>query len=111
MKFMTIPEAAKYFEIDVQVIRRGVQSGKYPLMRVGNRSLLDVDGMREIVEAERRVGLSIEDVHEMTGLSIGTIRRGIKEGWLPCWKRGTAFQFDEDELRQALQARIEHNTK
>lgn len=114
MKFMTIPETAKHFKMDVQVIRRGVQSGKYPFIKVGNRVLLETETMQAIVEAEARKGLSIDEVHEMTGLSIGTIRRGIKEGWLPCWKRGAAFQFDADEVREALRTlmeRVEQSTK
>lgn len=107
MKFMTIPETAKHLDTDTQVLRRGVQSGKYPFIKVGNRVLLEIEGTKAVVAKEARDGLSIEEVHNMTGLSIGTIRRGIKEGWLPCWKRGVSYHFDEGEVREALRVLME----
>jgi len=35
----------------------------------------------------------------------------VREGWMPCDKTGRAFMFDMDEVRAAIEARIQAQTK
>ena len=71
----------------------------------GSRTLVDLDTAREILK-QVMDGATIEDVSKETGLNITAIRRGIREGWIPCEKPGKAYVFDLDEVKKALRKRM-----
>ena len=102
MKLVTINEAAPMLGKSSQQLRRGIDAGRYPYVPIGSRKLVDVDELREIIKRENAT-IGIEDAAELTGLSVSTIRRGAREGWLPCTKTGKAYEFLPGELLDALQ--------
>ncbi|MDL2317686.1 excisionase family DNA-binding protein [Eubacteriales bacterium OttesenSCG-928-A19] len=106
MKFMTVADAAKLLGVCEPILRRGIKAGRYPAMKVGRRTLIEVEAAAEIVARDMRTGISIQEVSDQTGLAISAIRRGIVEGWIPAWKRGTTYQFDPEEVRAALLSRM-----
>ena len=104
MRLLTIPEAARILEMDTQRLRRGVHAGRYAHYEIDGRTLVDVDALGEIIEAERRT-ISIEEAAELTGLTKTMIRRGAKGGWLSCERIGKAYRFTPARLLEALEGR------
>lgn len=102
MNMATINEAAKALGINAQKLRRGVESGKYPFVPIGTRKLVDIDKLREIMGTEDAT-IGIKEASELTGLSEKTIRRGIREGWLPHQRHGKAYELKPGEIIAALQ--------
>ena len=77
-------------------------------MKLGNRMLVDLDTAKDILKPMKE-GASIEDVSQATGLNITAIRRGIREGWIPCEKPGKAYVFQLDEVLKAIENRMAAN--
>lgn len=102
MKLATINEAAVMLVKSPQQLRRGVDAGRYPFIQVGTRKLVDVDELREIVNHEAAT-IGIEEASELTGLPVSAIRRGIREGWIPCERPGKAYAIKPGELLESLQ--------
>ncbi len=105
MKFKTIKGAAEALGIPEGRMRRAVRTGKVPSMKLGSRTVVDIDAAAGILRSAQ--GVSIDEVSQETGLSVPAIRRGIREGWIPCEKPGKAFVFDMDAVREAIQTRIQ----
>lgn len=108
MRFATIRDAAAALGITESRMRRAVQTGMVPSMKLGSRSVVDIDAAAEIIKTAE--GVSIEAVSRETGLSVSAIRRGIREGWIPCEKPGRAFVFQMDAVKAAICARVEAQT-
>lgn len=109
MNLKTIRVTADMLGVSENTVRRAVHDGKIPYIMVGNRSLVDADAARNVLTGKE--GSSIEDVAAATGLKVNTIRRAIKEGWMPCEKVGRAFVFQMDEVKAAIDARIRGQNK
>lgn len=109
MKFRTIREAAEVLGVTESRLRRAVQSGRVPSMKLGTRNVVDIDAAAEMLN--RVPGVGIAEVSEETGLSVSAIRRGIREGWIPFEKPGKAFVFDLDLVRDAIRARVYDQTQ
>ena len=54
MRFQTIPEAARLLGLTTQQLRRGIAAGRYPSYEINGRTMVDVDALGEIIEAEKR---------------------------------------------------------
>lgn len=108
MKLATINEAAQTLGKSPQQLRRGIEAGRYPFVSIGTRKLVDVDELVEIVNKENAT-IGIVEAIELTGLSDKTIRRGIREGWLPYIREGKAYRFLPGELLNALQGMKQRN--
>ena len=102
MKFATISEAASVLGRSEQQLRRGVESGRYPHAKICGRKLVDIDELTEIIKAENAT-IGIKEAAELTGLPAKTIRRGAREGWLPCSKGAKAYEFIPGQLLEALE--------
>lgn len=102
MKLATINEAAQILGKSPQQLRRGIDAGRYPFVSIGTRKLVDVDELTDIINRERAT-ISIKEAAELTGLPVSTIRRGAREGWLPCSKEGKSYEFLPGQLLNALQ--------
>lgn len=109
MNLKTIRVTADMLGVSENTVRRAVHDGKIPYIMVGNRSLVDADAARNVLTGKE--GSSIEDVAAATGLKVNTIRRAIKEGWMPCEKVGRALVFQMDEVKAAIDARIRGQNK
>ena len=109
MKLVTINEAAPMLGKSTQQLRRGVDSGRYPYVPIGSRKLVDVDELREIIRAESaRIG--IKEAAELTGLPVNTIRRGVREGWIPSTKVGKEYEILPGELLDTLESMKKRET-
>ena len=104
MRLQSIPDAARLLVLTAQQLRRGIQAGRYPSYEIEGRTMVDVDALGEIIEAEKRT-IGIEEAAELTGLSKTMIRRGARGGWLPCEKIGKAYRFIPAKLLEALEGR------
>lgn len=102
MRLMTISEAARLLGISEQRLRRGVEAGRYPYIRIGSRKLVDVDELEPVIRAEQAT-IGIREAAQLTGLPMTAIRRGAREGWLPCRKDGKAYLFQPAQLLDALE--------
>lgn len=104
MKLATIPDAAKTLAVSESRLRRDARAKRVPCIKVGNRTLVDVGGARDLYAA--RDGLTIKELSAETGLTIGGIRRAIREGWLPCWVDGNRYRFNREDVNLAIEQRM-----
>lgn len=104
MNLKTIRVTADMLGVSESTVRRAAHDGKIPYIMVGNRSLVDADAAKKVLAGKE--GSSIEDVAAATGLKVNTIRRAIREGWMPCEKSGRAFVFQMDEVKAAITNRM-----
>ena len=51
--------------------------------------------------------MSIKELAELLGVSIDTVRRAARSGLIPFTRKGTAYRFDWQKVRQAMRARAE----
>ena len=104
MRLKTIPEAARLLGMTAQQLRRGVRACNYPSYDIDGRIMVDVDEMARIMELER-ASIGIAEAAQLTGLSIGMIRKGVRGGYLPYIKVGNGFRFVPARLLEALEGR------
>ena len=81
MNLQTVRTICKELGIPEIRVRRAIEAGKLDTMKLGSRTLVDLDTAREILKPVMD-GATIEDVSKETGLNITAIRRGIREGWI-----------------------------
>lgn len=105
MNLQTVRTICKELGIPEIRVRRAIDAGKLDTMKLGSRTLVDLDTAREILKPMVE-GATIEDVIRETGLKETAIRRGIREGWIPYEKPGKAYMFDLDAVKKALRKRM-----
>ena len=105
MNLQTIRIVCEKLNVSESQVRRAVANKQLPSLKLGNRQLVDMDTAEAILKPII-TGATIEQVSEATGLSVSGIRRGIREGWLPCDKSGKAFIFQIDEVIKAIENRM-----
>ena len=106
MKMRTIPEAARELNRSESFLRRGVETGKWKIFQAGRRTLLDVEDVARQLGPDR-AGVGLLEISRLTGLSMNQIRCGIREGWLPHWVDRKKYLMDPDEVRRAIQDRMQ----
>ena len=105
MNLQTVRTICKELGIPEIRVRRAIDAGKLDTMKLGSRTLVDLDTAREILKPMVE-GATIEDVIRETGLKETAIRRGIREGWIPYEIPGKAYVFDLDAVKKALRKRM-----
>lgn len=105
MNLQTVRTICKELGIPEIRVRRAIDAGKLDTMKLGSRTLVDLDTAREILKPMVE-GATIGDVIRETGLKETAIRRGIREGWIPYEKPGKAYVFDLDAVKKALRKRM-----
>lgn len=107
MRMRTINEAAESLGVTREQIKRGMDDGRYPFTMWGNRRLVDIDVLREIIDAEnaKEKPVGICECARRTGLSVNTIRRMRQRGFLPATKIGRNYKFDLAEVQRILAGR------
>lgn len=112
MKLATTNEAAKALGISAQLIRSGIKTGRFPCLYLGTRMMVDLDQLREIVAEEHAVqGISIEEVSELTGLRVTSVRRGVRAGWIPAVMVGGKYLFQPEKVLEAIAEQMSSGTK
>ena len=100
MRIMTVGEAAAALGISRSQLRRGIQSGKYPAIYWGGRILVDLDALKAIIAAERRVGLKA--CADQIGMSASTLRRMAQAGLIPYTVENGRYLFEPELVKEAL---------
>ena len=112
MRMMTCREASEELQsygVTKDRIKRGCLEGKYPHIRIGNRILVDVDMLEEIVSKEMRNKddlLSTQELAQRVGLSESSIRRAVADGWIPCEIVGRNMRFRLIEVQEAIERKM-----
>ena len=102
--------AAEMLGVNENRVRRAARDGRIPSMQLGNRTLVDVDAARGVLSPEPE-GVKIDVVSEETGLTVTAIRRAVRDGWLPYIKPGKAYLFRMEDVRAAIEKRMEEQAK
>lgn len=86
MYLVTCAEAAKQLGMNAQTVRRRIHAGEVPCLTIAGRVLVDLDALRAALERSTHESgmLTMEQLGELTGLSLRDIRRGLSDGWLTC---------------------------
>lgn len=104
MNLQTIRTVARELDIPESTVRSAVRNGRLPSLPLGNRMLVDLDAARGTLRPHP--GLNIHQLSEQTGLTVAAIRRGIREGWIPCEKSGKFLRFQLDDVLEAISKRM-----
>lgn len=115
MRLMTCREASQAlsrYGITTAQIKRGCADGRYPHMRVGNRIVVDVDALAELLDQLGDLSslISTAELAQRIGLSESTIRRAVSDGWMPYRVVGRNLRFDYDAVQGAIAARMQADT-
>lgn len=111
MKLRTINEAARELGIPVHRLRRGIQAGKYPSLRWGNRVLVDLDALKPILEEERRQSADADAVDLNTcadaiGVTSDVLWRMAQAGLVPYTRVGRAYRFQVAAVEAAIREKM-----
>ena len=114
MKMLPSGEIAKQLS-DLGVARhqviRAMNAGELRYLPLGGRRLIDLEEARvyftDRQEDRKAHGVGIDAVSGRTGMSVSAVRKGVRDGWLPCRKIGRTLRFDIDEVFAAIEARME----
>lgn len=110
MKMLPSGEIAKQLSdlgVTRQQVFRAINAGELRYLPMGGRRLVEMDEARAYFEAKKRYGMGIDALSTRTGLSASAIRRGVRDGWLPCRMYGRTMRFELDEVNAAIEARME----
>lgn len=105
MNLQTVRVICEELGVSEARVRRAIADGKLDVLKLGNRTLIDLDTARDILPPIVN-GATIQDVSRETGLCETAIRRGIREGWLPCDKPGKYYVFDLDAVVKAIKKKM-----
>ena len=105
MKLRTLNEAAEILGLSRHKLLKGIQRGAYPAIRWGNRLMVDVEELAEILAAERerhtgRIGLKA--CAEAIGLTEDQLRRMALAGLIPYERSGRYYRFDLAAVEKAI---------
>lgn len=111
MRIRTINEAAEALGVTGYRLRQGIQSGRYPSLKLGLRRLVDLDLLTPIIEAEeadRESWTGTGTICRLTGLRPGQIRRMCDAGQLPHKRnRSGRYRFQAGRVLAALEDMME----
>ena len=111
MKLLAIAEVAKEIGWSRQRVERAIEDGELKPLILGSKRMVDLEEAQALSARVRDEGMGIDAVSSLTGLSVGAIRTGIAEGWIPCWRKGRAWRFDGQQVIAAIQKRIEEQNR
>ncbi|MBQ8953700.1 MAG: hypothetical protein IJ048_06255 [Clostridia bacterium] len=107
MNLQTIRTVAHELDLSETTVRKAVADGRLPSLPLGNRMLVDLDAARSVLR--NHSGLNVHQLSEKTGLAVTAIRRGVREGWIPCEKSGKYLRFQLDDVLEAIKKRMEES--
>lgn len=98
-------------DVSAYAVREAISAGDLRVLPLGAKRLIDLEEARAYFTAKRRPGIGIDALSTATGLRVSAIRRGVRDGWIPCERRGRALWFDLEQVMQAIEARMIGNVK
>lgn len=99
--------------ISRQRLRDGIREGRYPALQWSGRTMVDVDMLRPIIEAEEQ--LRRDEAARLTGLktaaaaigvSADALKRMAEAGVVPSVRRGRYWMFDLEQVEEAIRNRM-----
>lgn len=111
MKLLPIAEVAKEIGWSRQQVVRAIEDGELKPLILGSKRMVDLDKARELAKRAADEGIGIDALSTLTGLTVGAIRTGIAEGWIPCWRKGRAWRFDGQQVIDAIMKRIDEQNR
>ncbi len=111
MRMLAIADVAKEIGWSRQQVIRAIEAGELKPLILGSKRMVDLEEAQALASRVRDEGIGIEAVSSLTGLTVGAIRAGIAEGWIPCWRKGRAWRFDGQQVIAAIQKRIEEQNR
>lgn len=107
MNLQTVRTVCEELGVPEIRVRRAIEAGKLDTMKLGCRTLVDLDTARDaLLTPAVEEGATIADVIRETGLKETAVRRGIREGWIPCEKPGKSYVFDLEAVKKAIRKRM-----
>lgn len=105
MKLRTLNEAAKILGLSRYKLLQGIQHGSYPAIRWGNRLMVDVEQLAEIIAAEQAQHpgmIGLRECAEAIGLSEDQLRRMAEAGIVPYERSGRYWRFRLAAVEKAI---------
>ena len=108
MKLRTLTEAAKILGVSRYHLRAGIAAGRYPAFTWGNRQLVDVEALAEILAEERRrqeAGegmIGLRECAEAIGVAPEALRRMALAGLVPFERQGRYYRFCLADVERAI---------
>lgn len=105
MNMQTIRTVCEALGIPEHRVRNAIRKNQLKVLPLGNRQLIDMDEARSLLACSEGT-IKINELSQAIGISVSGIRRGIREGWIPCEKVANAYLFRLDEVERAIRKRM-----
>lgn len=113
MNLQPVDRARQLTGVTAYALRKAIREGKIQVLKWGNRQLVDVDTVREVLsEREPMEGYwSTAQLSEVTGLRANTIRKMAQEGVLPHERVGGAYYFNKETILTDIAQRMAQDSQ
>lgn len=113
MNLQPVNRARQLTGVTEYALRKAIQEGKIQVLKWGNRQLVDVDMVREVLSERKPIEAywSTVQLSEKTGLRASTIRKMAQEGVLPHEKIGNAYYFDKETILTDIAQRMAQDSR
>lgn len=113
MNLQPVDRARQLAGVTAYALRKAIREGKIQVLKWGNRQLVDVDTVREVLsEREPMEGYwSTTQLSEVTGLRANTIRKMAQERVLPHERVGGAYYFNKETILTDIAQRMAQDSR
>ena len=107
MNMQTVRTVCEVLGVPEYRVRNAIRDKQLKVLPLGNRQLIDLDEARALLVKPSEGTIKMAELSAAIGISQTGIRRGIREGWIPCEKVGKAFVFHLEDVEKAIRERME----
>ncbi|MDO4837835.1 MAG: helix-turn-helix domain-containing protein [Clostridia bacterium] len=113
MNLQPVNRARQLTGVTDYALRKAIREGKIQVLKWGNRQLVDVDVVCEVLGKRKSPDQywSAKELSEITGLRTSTIRKMAQEGLLPHEKIGNAYYFDKETILTDIAQRMAQDSQ
>lgn len=113
MNLQPVNRARQLAGVTEYALRKAIQEGKIQVLKWGNRQLVDVDVVCEVLKKRETLEgyWSTKQLSEVTGLRANTIRKMAQEGLLAHERIGNAYYFDKKTILTDIAQRMAQDSQ
>lgn len=113
MNLQPVNRARQLAGVTEYALRKAIRDGKIQVLKWGNRQLVDVDTVREVLSEHNPMEgyWTTAQLSQVTGLRTNTIRKMAQEGVLPCERVGGVYYFNRETILTDIAQRMAQDSQ